>query len=107
MPARPLRYPLALTVGLTLTLTAFQALATRDAAKTLFPVPPAHAADAAAPTPVTPPVLRVRPLIELRWAEIFGDRIEGARRGAQRAMDRSAAFPPIRLPTGPMYRRDI
>jgi len=103
MSARPLRCPLALAVGLTLTLTAAQTLATRDVPATLFPAPPAYAEDATAPIPVTPPVLRVRSLIELRWAEIFGDRIEGARR----AMDRAAAFPPVRLPTGPMYRRDI
>jgi hypothetical protein len=107
MSSRPLCYPLALAAGLALTLAAAQALATRDAPATLFPAPPAYAADAAAPTPITPPVLRVRPLIELRWAEIFGSRIEGARRGAKQAMDRAAAFPPVRLPTGPMYRRDI
>lgn len=101
MSARPLRYPIALAVSLTLALTAAQALATRNTPTTLFPSPPAHTADAAAP--VTPPVLRVRPLIELRWAEIFGDGLEGARR----AMDGGAAFPPVRLPTGPMYRRDI
>jgi len=102
MSARPLRYPLALAVCLTLTLTAARALATRDAPAALFPAPPVHAA-ADALVPVTPPVLRVRPLIELRWSEIFGDRFEGARR----AMDRGASFPPVRLPTGPMYRRDI
>src|SRR6056297_1019163 len=101
MPVRPLRSPLALAVGLTMAFAAAQAPATRDAPAVLFPAPPTNAADAAAP--VTPPVLRVRPLIELRWAEIFGDRVDGA----AQAMGRRAASPSARLPTGLMYRRDI
>ncbi|WP_405222120.1 hypothetical protein [Lentisalinibacter sediminis] len=103
MSVRLLRPLLALAVGLTLAFAAARAPATSNAPATLFPAPPTHAADAAAPVTVSPPVLRIRPLIELRWAEIFGNRIEEA----ARAMDRAAAFPPVRLPTGPMYRRDI
>lgn len=50
-----------------------------------------------------PPVLRVAPLIEQRWLEVFGD--EPARHQAERI---DAGVPPLhRLPTGPMYRRDI
>jgi len=103
MSAHSLRDPLALAVGLALALAAAQALAARDRPAALFPAPPAHRPAAGAPTPVTPPVLRVRPLVELRRAEIFGDRTEATRP----AMNRAAAFPPVRLPTGPMYRRDI
>ncbi len=103
-PSRPLRrYPLALTACLTLTLSAAQALTTRNGPETLFPAPPARATGAALPTPVTPPVLRIGPLLELRRAEVFGDRSQGA----GQPMARGAAFPSVPLPTGPMYRRDI
>ena len=94
-----------LVACLTLALAAGAAAARRDAPEILFPVPPASIADAARPAAAgTPPVLRVQPLIELRWAEVFGDRIRAFREGAG-GDDEGLA--PSRLPTGPMYRRDI
>jgi len=89
---------------LALTLAATPAAAKRDMPETLFPVAPASMTQAgSAPEPGTPPVLRVRPLIELRWAEIFSERLVESGDAA----DERATPPAVRLPTGPMYRRDI
>lgn len=106
MSASPTRRsPRLLAACLALVLAAGAAAARRDAPEILFPVAPAGGADAAtAAEPGTPPVLRVQPLIELRWAEVFGDRFSALRETDE---DDDAGLPSSRLPTGPMYRRDI
>lgn len=60
----------------------------------------------AALAPVGPPVLHVAPLIELRWLQVFGPPVES---DDGEALDADALGPPPvpRIPTGPMYRRDI
>jgi hypothetical protein len=106
MSASPPRQSLRLLAAcLALVLAAGATAARRDAPEILFPVPPAGVADAATPAePGTPPVLRVQPLIELRWAEVFGNRVSAL---SETAGHDDADMPPSRLPTGPMYRRDI
>lgn len=106
MSASPPRHSRRLLAAcLALVLATGAAAARRDAPEILFPLPPAGVADAAAPTePGTPPVLRVQPLIELRWAEVFGDRVGAL---GETSGDDDADLLPSRLPTGPMYRRDI
>lgn len=105
MPRIPSRSRRLLAACIALTLAGGAAAARQDAPETLFPVPPSRVADAATPAePGTPPVLRVQPLIELRWAEVFGD---GVRAPHDTARDGDPGLPPSRLPTGPMYRRDI
>ena len=90
---------------LTVALTAGSAAAGRDAPEILFPVPPAGVTGAAASAAAgTPPVLRVQPLIELSWAEVFRDRVRTLREALD---DDDEGLAPSRLPSGPMYRRDI
>jgi hypothetical protein len=106
----PYRLSSVLPTSVCALLLSTAAYALVDRADGRDPADPA-AADDSGTVPATPhqyeapapPILRLEPLIELRWLEVFGTTMQ---RPAGR--DESAAPPPTNhLPAGPMYRRDI